>query len=332
MQEKYNFIGKNLTPERKKSAEEVLDSWHKSAKTESEAEIKKTPEDIALIEKAKDILNQELKNLNVKPDFHLNSEIVHIIPSNKITYSGFYYSGDSREIEIIRSTHKIVFIFNVIEEFIKKILYRNRKKRDSELATITHEFIHSISHNKYLLKKNKDGQRIDRRRTGYKTIRDWEHTLFEGFDEAIVDKMSNEIVLKQYKVFEKNNVRNNLYKSLTRSVGGYPIQIKIIEKIIKKIAEVKNEAEEEVWKRFKIGEFTGNMMHLRDVEKAYGPGSLRILAQMPGSNGDKEEFKAYYDYFANGSEEALNKIHNLYIKKEQKEKLNYHVGKMENTK
>ncbi|MFA6274364.1 MAG: hypothetical protein WC662_04350 [Candidatus Paceibacterota bacterium] len=331
MVEKYNFIGENLTPERKKSAEEVLNNWHESAKTKSEKEIEKTPEDSALIEKAKDILNQELKSLNVQPDFDLNPEIVHIISSDEITSSGFYYE-DSREIEIIRSKHKIVFLFNVIEEFVKKILYRNRKKRDSELATIIHEFIHSTSHNKYLLKKNRDGQRISCRRTGYKTKRDWEHTLFDGFDEAIVDKLSNEIVLKQYKVFEKNNVRNNLYKSLTRFLGGYPIQIKIIEKIIKKIAEVKNEAEEEVWKRFKIGEFTGNMMHLRDVENAYGPGSLRILAQMPGKNGDKEELDAYYDYFATSNEESLNKIQNLYIKKDQKEKLNYHVGKMENTK
>jgi DNA-directed RNA polymerase specialized sigma subunit len=61
--------------------------------------------------------------------------------------------------------------------------------------------------------------------------------------------------------------------------------------------------EREFWEEIKKGQFTGNMMFLREIEKSVGPGSLRILASV-----DKENYKEYIDYFLlPTSEEELQK-------------------------
>ena len=56
--------------------------------------------------------------------------------------------------------------------------------------------------------------------------------------------------------------------------------ISILDLIIRKVAQDRNEDEIAVWKRFKRGMFTGEMMHLRDIEHAFGRGSLRVLAAL----------------------------------------------------
>ena len=49
---------------------------------------------------------------------------------------------------------------------------------------------------------------------------------------------------------------------------------------MEKIAEKNSESKEAVWMRFKKGEFTGEMMHLREVERTFGKGALRVLAAL----------------------------------------------------
>jgi hypothetical protein len=56
---------------------------------------------------------------------------------------------------------------------------------------------------------------------------------------------------------------------------------------------MKGETKEDVWKRFKRGEFTGEMMHLRDVETAFGAHSLEILAMMESRKFNKRILKYF---------------------------------------
>jgi len=56
----------------------------------------------------------------------------------------------------------------------------------------------------------------------------------------------------------------------------YNLPLEILEIVLEKIAKNNKEKPEQVWQRFKKGFFTGEMMHLRDVEKTFGKGALRV--------------------------------------------------------
>jgi D-mannonate dehydratase len=51
-----------------------------------------------------------------------------------------------------------------------------------------------------------------------------------------------------------------------------------MDSILQRLAERSGESVEAVWERFQRHHFSGNMMHLRDIERAFGPGTLRVYA------------------------------------------------------
>lgn len=328
--EKYNFVGKNLNRKEGKSFKKSLDSWREEALFKLENEINKTSEDIILIDKAKNILNEELKNLGLKPNFDIKLEQIHIFSSKSFKKGGEYNAID-QQVNVFHSNSTFCFIIDVLDEFIKKIIYKNKEKRDEELGTLIHEFIHSHAHNKFKIEKKEKENLISNYRTGYQVDRFNDKNLFSGFDEAVVDKMSYDLLFHYHKNFGKDSFGKKIYESLVKLDSGYLIHIETIDKIITRIAEVNYETNEEVWKRFKLGEFTGNMMHLRDVEKAYGAGSLRILANMP-AEAKYKNLTYYYEYFATNNKNARSKIEKYLLSESEKEKLNYHVGKIKDTK
>ena len=68
----------------------------------------------------------------------------------------------------------------------------------------------------------------------------------------------------------------------------YPRQLEVLDIILRKVAAVSGEDIVEVWKKFKYGEFHGNMMYLRNIEKALGKGGLRIIAMLPAGRSPDE--------------------------------------------
>ena len=50
------------------------------------------------------------------------------------------------------------------------------------------------------------------------------------------------------------------------------------------------------------------MMHLRDIENAYGPGSLRVLASLTGLDEDAMSIRDYLDYFKYADTEKREKL------------------------
>jgi hypothetical protein len=72
-------------------------------------------------------------------------------------------------------------------------------------------------------------------------------------------------------------------------------EIEIVEIIIQKVAEKKGEDRELVWQRFKRGLFSGEMMHLRDIEETFGKGSLRILASLESEDVPVAMVKKYFE-------------------------------------
>jgi len=65
--------------------------------------------------------------------------------------------------------------------------------------------------------------------------------------------------------------------NLTEGIRMDPKAIKILEIIISGIAKHNNETTEEVRSRFKKSLFTGEILHIRDIEKAFGEGALKKI-------------------------------------------------------
>ena len=112
-------------------------------------------------------------------------------------------------------------------------------------------------------------------------------------------------------------------KELEEGISYEEDYLTILSAIIKKIAKNNNEEPKEVWKRFRKGYFTGEMMHLRDVDKVFGKGALRVLAALKcGVNDlpDEEIIRKVYRYFKTDDEKEREAIAGEILIPREKEK------------
>lgn len=125
------------------------------------------------------------------------------------------------------------------------------------------------------------------------------HMHFRGLDEAVVDRIVMDIAQKH---FDELIQQLHITEEESREpVNFYHDYMDVLAIIVQKVAENKKEDPRETWQRFKRGEFSGEMMHLRDVEDAFGKGSLRVLAALGSGTrrpDSSEDAKLVYDYFA----------------------------------
>ncbi len=165
-----------------------------------------------------------------------------------------------------------------------------------KLHTIAHESTHLYSSSVATMRprsENETGLELMRDKAGYTstarlTPKRVTRSNFEGLDEAIVEKVSlsviTELFHRQEELFGEEKYNRS---DFTRFMGnfhrisGYADAIQIIESIARRIAYESGRDENEVWDDFKRGLFTGSVIHLRHIEKVYGAGSLRYLAEMP---------------------------------------------------
>ncbi len=191
-------------------------------------------------------------------------------------------------------------------------------KRDKDINRlqlahiIGHEMIHSFSANRYdfdsdwSLTYNKLGYRsskvvkspvsmaesgpIDEVETEEITA-----DLFLGFNEAITDLMAKEMIEKhQPELLRTLDIKEDELDQYPLNYYGY---CPMIEWIMDKIAEKNGEDWETVWKKFKLGLLTGKMMHLREIERTLGPGSLRLVANLGNSKEDNQAFRDFMENY-----------------------------------
>jgi len=105
--------------------------------------------------------------------------------------------------------------------------------------------------------------------------------LFLGFNEAITDLMAQEILDKHQADLSQNlNISAEEINASPLKRYGY---CAAVEWLLVKIAEKNNEDKSVVWNKFKLGMLTGQIMHLREIEKTLGAGALRLFANMGNS-------------------------------------------------
>lgn len=272
--------GENLSRRKSEEFKNDLDEKHLEI---GKQEIKKSQEEIKFIETINQIIEKELKDLGI--DFaKLDIERIKFLKEDD------YKSIEPRDdAPAFFNANKNVIIFN----HDCKVFKENRLRY---LAAILHEILHFYSFQKFNLRTEEDKNIYYSQRLGYSFVnpKNLKHS-FNGLNEAIVDIASQEIIKKNQKTLTKElSVTDEERSNFSFSSMYFYNYSFFIRHLINKIANNNEKREEELTNTFIKGHFTGNMMHLREIEKFYGEKSLRVLAKL-GTNNENDDL--VYDYF-----------------------------------
>lgn len=330
--DKYNFVGKGINEAVKKSASSAIDNRVRLASSAENFpdEIPKTKEDAERIRDVIDSINDELIDLGLSPDFNINPQQIHLVSHIDNINSTGLHQMKNQQIQILKSrfnlhVNPVALTRYLIFQILSKISTRNLDKKMVNSEVLIHESIHFKSYQVHKLDvKNKS---MGEYREGYKLRGREDVDYFRGFNEAVVQKTTEDILMKSHKSSDASDLQKTLFKLR----GAYTSELLTVNQIVNKIAKIKNQSKDEVWERFKKGQFTGEMMHLRDVENAYGPGSLRILASMNTRKSNKLKKFLYYTYFSTDSKFMKDSIARILLSKEPliKKSYNEHIKKMD---
>jgi hypothetical protein len=264
--ESFVFRGDTTSEEKEKAVRALLVSQTESDYV-MEGEYEKTNEELLFIGLINRYLEEKFKELGVEGFSPIEPRRIHLL--NRSAFQ-FIRRGDERG-------H-----FNALRRsiFINK---EDEKDRMHLFVAILHEVVHCCSHQKFEVyeQKKKNGLNVDVYRVGYSTnihkddTLGSEHGHFNNLNEGITDIIVLEIFSKYRD--EMIDLLKITEEEENQPMRFYPY-VELIEMIAKKIAEYRHKDYATVIKKFERGAFTGDMMHLRDVEQIYGPGSLRVLA------------------------------------------------------
>ena len=263
---KQHVVGKGA----KEVGEEItkgIEKYWEKGRERHEGELEKTPEELEVIATINEYLKQEFEEMGIKDTPSINPEQIHILPPE--IFKKYSKNGSGVYSPMYNST-----------------ICKREENRLQLYKTMLHECVHMVSAQKYHADiKKKD---ISEYRTGYglKNVMD-QHEHFRGLNEAITENITKDILHKNKdNLIKKFNIPEEESNNTNLSYTDYRA---ILNVIIKKVAKYKGEDEAIVWKRIKKGQFTGEMMHLRDIEKTFGKGSLRVLASLGSGTKDLPE-------------------------------------------
>lgn len=286
--ERRHIFGKGfqLTEEQKTRAEGYLG---KRAKKDSHAAGEKEKSHLEKLysELADSYFLQDLDELGLAVPATPEFERVHIMPTKasfgrkvgkRLAHALGVYTNDH-----IYLHQKRVFKRHPVESF----------------GVFLHERIHAGSHTSFAIRKDRLGRARSPKlmRVGYDTAglpKRIAYRIFEGLNEAVTEEWTQELIRKHKSdLMQKLNIRhknlNDLSMGMSANRAGIweakndiiYVQVRnVLAHIIERISDATAVPREEVWKRFKLGMVTGEMMHLRDIDHAFGTRSLALLAQL----------------------------------------------------
>lgn len=288
-----NIHGKNLDAEEREKAKKHYERSFEMGLKPIEGEDEKSGEELRFIEKIGKYLNEELASLGLE-EVHLDPKRIHILsveafrkkfPRKKDTVNGVYLDSEDG------------------------VHVKNYGSRMQVYKSLLHEVVHQISFRSVYA--NPETRMAYVIRTGYANAQptEDEHEHFRGLNEAVVDRITQDILVGHKDELIKDF--NITAEEQSEEVSYYRSYMELLATVMKKIAQEKNESEETVWARFKRGEFTGEMMHLRDVEDVFGRGSLRVLSALDSSTKNMLNSKMVQkmkEYFEAEDEATREKI------------------------
>ena len=254
-------------------------------------ELEKTEEDEKDIELALEILEGYMKALGVEPSKKISLESVHLFYERQFKKLSPY----NRECIGLQDPEK------------SRIQAIKSHRRLATVMTLVHEMVHELGIRKWEFNSNILGKKDKLYRTGYVLVSDEGEEngdgkdKFDAFNEGVVETIAYDAVMKQ-----KENVTWKLKldlegfdKKAWKEVT-YRDAVWLLDIIIKKLAQIDGKAGPEVFRTIAKGEFTGEMMWMRSIDRIFGPGSLRVLASLhphPKKPEDIERNQKIIQYF-----------------------------------
>ncbi len=254
------IIGKNLTLEDKEEIKNRLEKIKEQARQPIEGEFEKTEDELKFIERVNSYIGEELWGLGLEDKPEIKPEQVHLLP--KEVFDEWFPELGSQACS--SANRRAIYIDKSASTGLRLPVFKS----------LLHESLHLASHYKFRSEENK-GMAY---RFGYKIYNPKnDHEHFSGLNEAVIDKTAKEIFAKREKELADEF---GFPESEKKTLFWYDEYVKPLEAIIGKIAEKNGETGETVWRRFKKGLFTGEMMHLREVERVFGKDALKVFAAL----------------------------------------------------
>jgi hypothetical protein len=277
-------------------------------------ELEKNQEELKAIEIINELLSKYITSLGLKAKEYLHPDRVHFV-DGKTAKKKFSDSSHGAEYNPLHDS--ILANTESMTEKGRLHLYR----------VLLHELTHYYSYKADFAIGEKE--KIIHYRLGYdlyNVFDDMTHEHFRGFNEAITEKISQEI-LQTNLVYLKDEFKvTNDEISKSRFRGIYDDYIDLLNMIINKMAEELKVSVDSIWKNFKKGYFSGDMMQLRDIEKVFGPGSLRVLGALysPGSvkrGSNRKSLDKINEFFAEEDQAKRDILANKILS--ERERLKY---------
>lgn len=274
----YTIHGPNLTEEDKQEVNEFIRGFSIDAEEPVEGEIEKSPEIEMTILEINQYREELAKELGLPQPVPIKPTQVHLLSPELFHKRYPEHSDDSW------GNHE-----NLGDGIFIKY-DPQRQNVDMIKMFLLHEGVHIDSYRAFFT-KNEQGQAIDgltgETRSGYvvrKPKSEREHEHFSALNEAVVQRTTWDKIKDKLPSMNAN--------------PSYVNEVKILDTIIRKVAEANSEDEQAVWGKIRKGLFTGEMMHLRQIEKVCGNGSLEVLANL--TTEDLERTKKTMEYFTTG--------------------------------
>lgn len=273
MIERYTIVGKDMVPEKKEQARMAIEQEKQRGREPIIGEYKKLPEDERAIAFINEYIMEELRELGIDEGIPIDPDQIHFCSED--TYKRLakeFFENSGQEIAAFHNANTGAVYVNA-DSPNRLIIYKN----------LIHELVHELSPTKYSV----DDAAIAQVKSGYLSARppqkDGDHVEhFRGLNEGVVEKIMRDVMARHGKdlieLFKITEDEQHEAKAYERKYTYYNEYIEILDVIAKGIARIRNEDAGAVWRRLKRGALTGDMMHLREIERVYGPGALRILA------------------------------------------------------
>ncbi len=258
----------NTNTEEAELAEGFLRECREKGMQPIEGELQKTEEDKQMIAEVNAIIRSESKVFGIELET-IEQDSVHFLPAEICKRMGLYETGGAYDPKFGR------ILLN--DELLKD--------KGRRISAVLHESLHAISHHKFFLC---DDGAIENYRVGYQNKpTHQEYQWFEGFNEAVLCVFQN--LLLDIHSDELNKKFGFTEEDITHIKKWRSIYEESLWSMIHKIADYKGESLYTTANRFVKGHFTGEMLHLKDIEKVYGPKSLRILAMLDDGHDSRPE-------------------------------------------
>lgn len=271
------YISGEGSPELEKETQDLVDASREHGTDLFPHELEKTADQVWFLEKIEEYFNEELRALEIQEPVKVDPNRYHFLPRGSFLR---HFPEARNSLAVYQQRLFGIFIG------------AGATTRSPELFhAVFHESTHAVSYQSIIAHLKQGKGILSEYRGGY-SFRDSdnpERFEFVGLNEAVTEKTTIELLTRHIEELRARlNFSSEDAKELQEENPVYKKYIDLVNILISAIAQHRGQNPETVWQRFKKGMFTGNMMHLRDVDRIFGNGSLRLLSSVGFVQGEHE--------------------------------------------